>query len=179
MKVALSFYNKQMKTHPVLTKSTSCGVIFALGDILAQQVENYTSQTKGIDLKRTFRMSFYGSLYVGPVMHVWYSKILPRFFPGTSLSHVLKKVCIDQTLMVTFMTSSFYTAQTLLENKTLENALDKVKHQLWPTLKTNWKVWPAIMALNFTLVPLDFQVILVNSVGIIWNAYLSYMQHRH
>jgi hypothetical protein len=38
--------------------------------------------------------------------------------------------------------------------------VDKVKQDLGATLITNYKVWPAVQILNFTVVPLKLQVLL-------------------
>ena len=38
--------------------------------------------------------------------------------------------------------------------------IEKVKTELKPTLITNYKVWPAVQVLNFTVVPLKLQVFL-------------------
>ena len=63
--------------------------------------------------------------------------------------------------------------------KTLWNkAKDKLHNTLWPTLIENWKVWPAAQILNFSVVPLKYQILFVNCVAIWWNFVLSMMQHK-
>ncbi|GAT29326.1 integral membrane protein, Mpv17/PMP22 family [Aspergillus luchuensis] len=42
-----------------------------------------------------------------------------------------------------------------------------------PTLKANFVLWPAVQILNFRVVPIQFQIPFVSSVGIAWTAYLS------
>eukprot|EP00960_Hanusia_phi_P075682 768455-Hanusia_phi.AAC.11 len=39
-----------------------------------------------------------------------------------------------------------------------DHAVSKVKHDLVPTLITNYKVWPAVQILNFSIVPVKLQV---------------------
>lgn len=56
--------------------------------------------------------------------------------------------------------------------------VSKVKELLWPTLLENWKVWPAVQLLNFSVVPVKYQVLFVNCVAIWWNFVLSMMQHK-
>ena len=43
----------------------------------------------------------------------------------------------------------------------------------WEVLKTNWKVWPVVQCLNFSIVPLQYRLLFVNVVALGWNAYLS------
>ena len=56
--------------------------------------------------------------------------------------------------------------------------MEKLRTSLWPTLIENWKVWPAAQVLNFSVVPLKFQILFVNCVAIWWNFVLSMMQHK-
>ena len=43
-------------------------------------------------------------------------------------------------------------------------------------MKTNFKVWPLLQLINFTLVPPQLQVFYINFMQIWWNAYLSFMK---
>lgn len=54
---------------------------------------------------------------------------------------------------------------------TIKNDL---KHKYTDILLTNYKIWPAVQLVNFYFVPLQGQVVLVQCVAILWNAYLSY-----
>lgn len=45
-------------------------------------------------------------------------------------------------------------------------------------LVTNWQVWPAIQAVNFTLVPLQFRLPFQQTCGILWTCYLSMLNHK-
>lgn len=42
-----------------------------------------------------------------------------------------------------------------------------------PTLKANYILWPAVQMINFRLMPLQFQIPFVSTIGIAWTAYLS------
>jgi len=48
-----------------------------------------------------------------------------------------------------------------------------------PTLVTsNWKLWIPAMGIMFSVVPLKFQVVYSNFVGLVWTVYLSYASTR-
>lgn len=62
-----------------------------------------------------------------------------------------------------------------LNKGTLEEGKAQVREKLWPSMKMNWKVWPAVQIINFSVVPVHYQVLVANTVSIWWNSYLSYM----
>ena len=40
--------------------------------------------------------------------------------------------------------SAFYTAIPLLQGKHVTEGFQEIKYKLWPTMLTNWKVWPIL-----------------------------------
>ena len=54
-------------------------------------------------------------------------------------------------------------------------AVRTAREKIWETLIANWKVWPIAQLINFSLIPLNFRVLWVNLVGILWNAIVSYI----
>ena len=42
-------------------------------------------------------------------------------------------------------------------------------------MQMNWRLWPLVQLVNFTLVPTKLQVLWVNMFGLIFNVYLSFM----
>ena len=57
----------------------------------------------------------------------------------------------------------------------LQNALHQ---KFWPTLLNNYKVWPAVHMVNFLVVPVQHRLLVTNTVGVFWNAYLTYTANR-
>lgn len=60
-----------------------------------------------------------------------------------------------------------------LEGKSLGETQDKFRTMYPRALMTNWQVWPAIQAVNFTLVPLPLRLPFQQTAGILWTCYLS------
>ena len=52
--------------------------------------------------------------------------------------------------------------------------VERVSATLLGALQMNWTVWPAITALNTTMVPATHRAMVVNLVCIPWSAYLAY-----
>lgn len=59
-----------------------------------------------------------------------------------------------------------------LEGESVQKKLEKA---YIPGLKANWALWPAVQFVNFTYVPLEHRVLIVNIVSLGWNCFLSYL----
>ena len=55
---------------------------------------------------------------------------------------------------------------------------ERLKSKYVEALKKNWVVWPPVQAVNFTFVPLEHRVLVVNIVSLGWNCYLSYVNSQ-
>ena len=42
----------------------------------------------------------------------------------------------------------------------------------------NYQIWPIASTINFYLIPMKFQVLFSNCVGLFWNTFLSYLTHK-
>ena len=73
--------------------------------------------------------------------------------------------------------SSFFFVQTLMQGLGLRKAVEEVQKKFIPVYKNNLKVWPVVSFLNFKFVDPLYQILVVSSFAIIWNAYLSYMKY--
>ncbi len=66
-------YNSYLVKHPVITKSITSAFLGGLGDMICQKIEG----KKVFDFKRTITFSTVGLIYIGPMLHMNYSKFLP------------------------------------------------------------------------------------------------------
>ncbi|ODV65451.1 hypothetical protein HYPBUDRAFT_114012 [Hyphopichia burtonii NRRL Y-1933] len=167
-----SKYNQLLTRRPLLTNIITTGALFGTGDYLAQKISNGK-----FDSARLARAMVYGSIFFAPIGTKWY-KTLPKFkFPGynNSFLNTLTRVGVDQLVFAPIAIPTYYSVMTVLENP--PNLLPTIKSKLndnWlNTLQTNWLVWPVVQLVNFSLIPLRFQLLFVNLVSIGWNCYLS------
>ena len=62
---------------PLATKVVTTGLLSGFGDIICQKFEG-----RGMCLKRTATFAAVGSIYIGPLLHLNYSKMLPYLVPA-------------------------------------------------------------------------------------------------
>lgn len=80
--------------------------------------------------------------------------------------------------MLTCQLALFTGGISALEGKNPGEIQDKFASMYKPALVTNWQVWPAIQAVNFTVVPLQFRLGFQQTCGILWTCYLSLLNQR-
>ncbi|GAM87743.1 hypothetical protein ANO11243_057700 [Dothideomycetidae sp. 11243] len=126
------------------------------------------------DFERLTRFMAYGFL-MAPVQHKWFA-FLSSTFPLTktaATSAAMKRVAFDQLLFAPVSLGFFFTFMTMAEGGTTKDVKKKFQEVYIPALKANFMVWPAVQMLNFRVVPIQFQIPFVSTIGIAWTAYLS------
>jgi len=127
------------------------------------------------DFERMTRFMAYGFM-MAPLQFKWF-KFLSRAFPITKGSNAfvptMKRVAFDQLVYAPVGVAAFFVIMTIAEGGGKRAVTHKLRDMYMPTLKANYMVWPAVQLLNFRVIPLQFQLPFVSSVGIAWTAYLS------
>jgi hypothetical protein len=126
------------------------------------------------DFERLTRFMSYGFL-MAPVQHNWFG-FLSRTFPITKTAAMvpaLKRVAFDQLLFAPVGLACFFTFMTVAEGGGKRAVSRKFQDVYIPALKANFLVWPAVQIINFRLMPIQFQIPFVSTIGIAWTAYLS------
>lgn len=170
----LARYNQLLLKRPILTNVISAGIVFGLGDFLAQKLFSEESE---YNYKRTLRSVFFGAVVFAPIGDKWY-KLLAKF-GNRSTKDILARVAVDQLVFAPFVgIPLYYSVMTLLEGKPVSEVPLKLQKTWLPTVLDNWKVWPAFQCFNFWLVPVRYRLLSGNLFGVGWNCYLSFNLHK-
>ncbi|KAK6464054.1 hypothetical protein DFJ63DRAFT_311351 [Scheffersomyces coipomensis] len=110
-----------------------------------------------------------------------------------SVKDTLLRVSFDQLIFAPFIgIPLYYSMMTIFENlestftntsiTTDDSILNVIIHKMnenwWNTLRSNWLIWPIFQLFNFYLIPVQYRLLVVNSLSIGWNCYLSYVLNR-
>ncbi|GAA6002557.1 hypothetical protein JCM10207_001181 [Rhodosporidiobolus poonsookiae] len=164
-------YNSALVRRPYIAGSATAAVLFGAGDVLAQQA--IEKKGRQHDYMRTVRLSAYGGLIFAPIVTRFYG-VLEGIKLQSAVTTTAARVALDQFALTPCMVSLFFTAQTFLEGKGVDEAKKRLEKSWWPTLQRNWGVWIPVQLANFSLVPPHMRLVVVNVVSLFWNAYLSY-----
>jgi Mpv17 / PMP22 family len=126
------------------------------------------------DFERLTRFMAYGFL-MAPVQFHWFAA-LSRWFPITKergMMPALQRVAMDQLIFAPIGLGCFFTFMTVAEGGGRRAVTKKFQDVYVPALRANYFLWPAVQMLNFRVIPVQFQIPFVSTVGIAWTAYLS------
>ena len=146
------------------------GTLFITGDCIAQLG---VEQVKEYNLARSARLGIFGSMIVGPSMVHWYRFLSAKVHLSSPLKTLFARVGLDQFVFSPVFLIVFFTANGLMEGKTLAQCKAKLEKGYVTALTANWTIWPWVQLANFKFVPLNYQALFVNSIALGWNTYLS------
>lgn len=181
----LLWYSHKLDTHPIITKIISAGLISGLGNLGAQRlmhsqlpVESAEDdiQTKPdfqVDWNQMGRFVLLNVVFVAPVLHYWYVG-LARAIPGTNIGPVLKRVFYDEFVFTPVYVPVLMTVLWSMEGVEPKH-LPRMISEEWLTIMIfDWSVYVPVQFLNFRYVPVKFQVLVINLVGVGWNCFVSW-----
>ncbi|KAL9614515.1 MAG: hypothetical protein Q9167_000965, partial [Letrouitia subvulpina] len=76
---------------------------------------------------------------------------------------MIARVATDQTVFASTNLFCFLSSMAIMEGTSPKDKLDSTYRT---ALAKNWMVWPWVQAANFTLVPLEHRVMVVNIVAL-------------
>jgi hypothetical protein len=72
----------------------------------------------------------------------------------------------------------FMLLRHMLEGRPVREAAASVRRDLWPVMKTDYRIWPIYDVLCFTVIPRHVQAVSTGLLGVVWAAYLSVIVHQ-
>jgi protein Mpv17 len=172
----LRAYDRALTNKPILTKCITSFCTFSLGDLMCQFFERKYSDRSHYDWSRVVKQGSFGFL-VSPYLHTQFTIIMPYLFPASSRLYLVKNIVYDQAIGAPIFLTLFFGYLDFMSNKSLNESIEELKVKVPPTVIDNWKVWPLLMAINFSIVPIPYRVLFSNFCGMFWTVYLSYVQN--
>lgn len=93
----------------------------------------------------------------------WFKFLQRNIVTSRPSTTTVARVMMDQCLFAPIGLSVFFAATSLMEGK---DPIRKVQESLIPAYKVNLMVWPWVQFVNFTLIPLHYRLLFVNTVNI-------------
>lgn len=169
--MVFAWYQARLAARPLLTQSVTTAVLFATGDITAQQLVEKRGLEKH-DFVRTGRMFAYGGIIFGPAATTWFGILQRRVQLKSANATILARVAVDQSLFAPTFVGLFLSTMAVLEGT---SPTEKLQKSYFTALTSNYMLWPFVQLVNFKFVPLPHRLLFVNVISIGWNCYLSFL----
>ena len=181
--------------HPIVLAVLVTSIKTGSADLLAQrlaQIKAGVNKKKKLDKRRLSVFAVYGGIYLGVWQHYLFSHIYTTLFPMAQVfaSRTLKEKLVDYVGMTAVLKQvlfetvvhwpwlfipAFYVFQSLASP--VPNKLGMLAEKLRTNWKEDvvicWKVWIPAMLVNFSSVPLRYQVPYTAVVGFFYMSYFS------
>ena len=136
--------------------------------------------------KRNIDFFIMGFGYIAPALHTWYCKVLPKisnavFSTSTKTVRVMGCMALDQLAFAPILLTGFYPINQIVVDRTLDSfgkGVQAWREKIQETLISNWKIWPIATTINFWFMPVQYQVLFANFVGLFWNMVLSFIASK-
>ncbi|KAI4295273.1 hypothetical protein L6164_035336 [Bauhinia variegata] len=163
-------YEQALKANPVLAKMAISGIVYSIGDWIAQCYEG--KPLFEFDRTRLFRSGLVGFTLHGSLSHYYY-QLCEALFPFEQWWVVPAKVAFDQTVWSAIWNSIYFVVLGLLRFESLTNIYGELKSTFWPMLTAGWKLWPFAHLITYGVIPLEQRLLWVDCVELIWVTILA------
>ncbi|KAK8918865.1 hypothetical protein KSP39_PZI021363 [Platanthera zijinensis] len=163
-------YEEALKTNPVLAKMMISGIVYSMGDWIAQCYAG--KPLFDFDRTRMFRSGLTGFALHGSLSHYYY-EICESVFPFHSWWVVPAKVAFDQTVWSAIWNSIYFVTLGFLRFESPANIFGELKATFWPMLTAGWKLWPFAHLITYGVVPVEQRLLWVDCVELVWVMILS------
>lgn len=88
---------------------------------------------------------------------------------------------MNQIFFTPVFLAAFFTLQSVFASVGTVSAremIDKLKKTIPTAYVNSCKLWPAVTAVNFWFVPLEFRALFGGAIAVGWNGYLSFLSQR-
>ena len=75
------------------------------------------------------------------------------------------------------MTCGFFVFINLIEGNSIKKAFNDIRQKFWTIMFINWQLWIPASFINFSFMPIKFQVLFANFVSLIYNTALSFVHN--
>ncbi|XP_066369899.1 uncharacterized protein [Miscanthus floridulus] len=165
-----SAYEEALKANPVLAKMMISGVVYSLGDWIAQCYEG--KPIFDFDRARMFRSGLVGFTLHGSLSHYYYH-ICEALFPFKDWWVVPAKVAFDQTIWAAIWNSIYFVVLGFLRLESPTTIYSELKSTFWLMLTAGWKLWPFAHLITYGVVPVEQRLLWVDCVELVWVTILS------
>ena len=166
------WFSRMQRRRPLAVALGTSLTTYFCGDVLAQEIGRET-----FDGKRTLRMLAIGALASIPG-YKWFLFLGTHFNYGSTAVTIGIKVLIQQFFFAPIFNTYFFGMQAVMAGASPSEVISRVKGAVPESVISSAKFWPAVTALNFTVIPAHLRFACSGVFAIGWQAYLSFLNRK-
>ncbi|CAM9353030.1 unnamed protein product [Ectocarpus fasciculatus] len=169
-------YLSALRSRPLLTKSVTGGVLFAIGDSANQCYHH----EKKYDVKGAAIFTGFGTLLYAPTNHFWFGWMETNIACGLSwskkpLTQALARVVFHSCTYAPFSIISLFLWSGYLSGQPMDSIVELIAPSamthIWLTGSVFWI--PTMLGI-YRFVPLHLRVLATSLANVFWTTYLSF-----
>lgn len=173
--MSLSVVKSIFRNHPIVKGMATYSIIWPAGSLIQQTIDGKDWRT--YNYRHCLNFALFGTFFVAPTLYGWV-KISSQMWPTTNLKTGLIKAVVEQFSYGPFAGTSFFFGMSLLEQKSVGEAVEEVRTKFPDTYKVGICVWPVIQTINFSLIAEHNRVPFVSICSLLWTTFLAYMKQQ-
>lgn len=95
-------------------------------------------------------------------------------YPSRLLS-LATKIVVNQAVFTPLFNSYFFGMQAFLAGDNLFEVWERIKRTVPTSMMNSVKLWPAVTAINFTFIPIEYRSVFAGVIAVGWQTYLSWL----
>jgi hypothetical protein len=186
LRTALAAYQTALAAHPLRTNLCTAVPMMVAGDMCAQQLEPERTE---LDYQRTLVMAAYSGAVFTPLFFYLY-RVQERFITGSPVAVAAQKALCSVFVGGLPANICFLSLATAVEmhvfgkkpasGQTCGQVVNhKITNDLPRIMLGSLTFWGPINFCNFMFTPVSYRVVVVSFSAVIWNCYLSVVQHEY
>lgn len=163
------WFSRVQRRRPLTVTLATSLTTYLAGDLLAQEIGR-----EPYDATRTLRMLAIGALASIPG-YKWFMFLGSHFNYASTTMTIVTKVLIQQFFFAPMFNTYFFGMQALLAGATLSETIERIKLTVPESIISSAKFWPAVTALNFTVIPAHLRFAFSGVFAVVWQTYMSFL----
>lgn len=163
------WFSRVQRRRPLTVTLVTSLTTYLAGDLLAQEIGR-----EPYDVTRTLRMLTIGAVASIPG-YKWFMFLGSHFNYGSTALTITTKVLIQQFFFAPLFNTYFFGMQALLAGATVPEIIERVKLTVPESIVSSAKFWPAVTALNFTVIPAHLRFAFSGVFAVVWQTYMSFL----
>lgn len=103
---------------------------------------------------------------------MWLSR---NFNYSSRIVSIATKIIVNQAIFTPVYNTYFFGMQAFLAGDNMVEVWERVKRTVPTSMKNSVKLWPAVTAVNFAFVPLEYRSIFAGFIAVGWQVYLTWL----